>query len=631
MSAHLKSSTVALVGPPNAGKTTLFNALTGAGSHAVNYPGATVDYLAGNARRSFGVELRVVDTPGTYSLTPKSPEERVTRELLFGEGPEKPGAVIVVADGTQLSRHLPMVRQVIESGYAVLVAVTMRDLLERDGIGLDLDALARKLGVPVFAVNGLDLQDVEALATAAARVAASPAKITAPKPWSGPRQEMELKWAGQIATQVLNHAAARTRGTTLAERTRALDRALMHPVWGLVFFALIMSGLFTSIFWVAAPAMDLISETFERGAAWVLGRAPGSLWSDFLGGGILLSIGAIMTFVPQIAMLFLGITLLEDSGYLARAATLIDRPLTRLGLNGRSFVPLLSGYACAIPAMLAARTIPNRKERWLTLFIIPLMSCSARLPVYALLLAFLFWGQSAWKPGVALAGLYLLSLFIGAIAAAVASRMLKIEETSFFMLELPLYRRPSFRAVWKTVYLRTDNYIRKAGPAIFVFAIALWAATTFPHYDAPTPSEKLNQSYAAGAGKFIDPLMQPMGGDWRTGVALISAFAAREVFVASLGLVLQVSESDEAGREISLLDAMRTARREDGHSLFTPASAVGLILFFMIALQCMSTVAVARREFGNWTWPLVQLVVFNVAAYAIAVVAVQSLHAAGIP
>lgn len=631
MSTDLKIPTVALVGPPNAGKTTLFNALTGAGSHAVNYPGATVDYLAGTARRSFGLALRVVDTPGTYSLAPKSLEERVTRELLFGESAEKPGAVIVVADGTQLSRHLPMVRQVAESGYPVLVAVTMRDLLERDGIRIDLDALAKSLGVPVFAINGLDLNDVAELANTAAKMASRPSVITPPKAWSGPRQEMELKWAGEIAAESLQRSAIPAGGSSLAERTRAIDRVLMHPVWGLMLFIVIMSGLFTSIFWVAAPAMDLISESFEKGAAWILNWAPGSLWSDFLGGGILLSIGAIMTFVPQIAMLFLGITLLEDSGYLARAATLIDRPLTRLGLNGRSFVPLLSGYACAIPAMLAARTIPNRKERWLTLFIIPLMSCSARLPVYALLLAFLFWGQPAWKPGVALAGLYLLSLVIGGIAAAIASRLLKIEETSFFMLELPLYRRPSLRAVWKTVYLRTDNYVRKAGPAIFVFAVALWAATTFPHYEAPTPAEKLNQSYAAGAGKFIDPLMQPMGGDWRTGVALISAFAAREVFVASLGLVLQVSESDEEGREISLLEAMRSAKREDGSPLFTAASAVGLILFFMIALQCMSTVAVARREFGNWTWPLVQLVVFNLAAYVIAIAAVQGMHAAGIP
>ncbi len=633
MPADLNHPFIALAGPPNAGKTTLFNALTGAGSQPVNYPGATVEYAMGNTRKSLGVELRVADTPGTYSLAPKSPEERVTYEILFGEPTNKPQALILVVDGTQLSRHLPLVRQVLETGYPMVVAVTMKDLLARDGVVLDVEKLSRLLTVPVFAVNGLDTHSVRELAAAVLALTHKPLPTRLlPVPWSSARQELELKWAGDIATQVrLTGASAAGRRRSLAEETKRIDRVLLHPVFGLLIFAAVMTLLFTSIFWLAAPAMDAVNGLFESLASAVLAYAPHSLWADFVAGGIFGSLGAILTFVPQIMILFLGISFLEDSGYLARAATLIDRPLTLIGLNGRSFVPLLSGYACAIPAMMAARTIPNRKERWLTLFIIPLMSCSARLPVYSLLLAYIFWGQPAWKPGVALALIYLTTLVIGSVTAAVVSRWIQTDDHSFFMMELPLYRKPSPLGLLKSMAMRTESYLRKAGPAIFIFAVAIWAATTFPNYSAPTASEKLNTSYAAQGGKLINPLMHPMGGDWRTGLALMTAFAAREVFVSSLGLVMQVSEQDEMQREVSLLGSMRQATREDGSPLFTPASSVGLILFFMIALQCMATVAVARREFGSWKIPVVQVVAFNLLAYLVAVGAVQTLRWVGIP
>jgi ferrous iron transport protein B len=633
MPADLNTPFVALVGPPNAGKTTLFNALTGAASQPVNYPGATVEYAVGAARKSLGVELRIADTPGTYSLAPKSPEERVTFEILFGGPTAKPQAVILVVDGTQLSRHLPLVRQVLETGYPMVVAVTMKDLLERDGVLLDIGALSKMLTVPVFAVNGLDTHSVRELVGAVMALTRKPLPSRIPPTqWSSARQALELKWAGDIAAAVrLSGSSVRSQHRSLAEETKRIDRVLLHPVGGLFIFVAVMALLFTSIFWVAAPAMDAVNGLFEYLASAVLAYAPHSLWADFLAGGVLGSLGAILTFVPQIMILFLGISLLEDSGYLARAATLIDRPLTLIGLNGRSFVPLLSGYACAIPAMLAARTIPNRKERWLTLFIIPLMSCSARLPVYSLLLAYIFWGEPAWKPGVALSLIYLTTLVIGSIASALVSRLIKTEDPSFFMMELPLYRKPSPLGLLKSMAMRTESYLRKAGPAIFIFAVAIWVGTTFPHYDAPNASEKLNTSYAAQGGKLINPLMHPMGGDWRTGLALMTAFAAREVFVSSLGLVMQVSEEEEKQREVSLLGSMRQAKREDGSLLFTPASCVGLILFFMIALQCMATVAVARREFGSWKMPVIQLVAFNLLAYVVAVSAVQGLRWAGVP
>ncbi len=622
---------VALIGPPNSGKTTLFNALTGTGSRPINYPGATVEYAIGLTKRNWGSEIRIADTPGIYSLSPKSPEEEVTLKILTVDSADRAQAAIVVADATQLSRHLPLVRQVIEAGCPAVLAVTMTDILESDGKHLDTVGLSKEIGIPVVATHSISQGGLQELVRqVGALLERNPEKCT-PIAWSATRQALELGNAAEIAKRVIGLRTQNT-GTSVsaADRTQRIDRWLLHPVFGLAFFAAVMASLFTSIFWLAAPAMDAITAAFETLASSLLTLAPGSLVADFLAGGVVLSLGAILVFVPQIMILFLGITLLEDSGYLARAATLIDRPLTRLGLNGRSFVPLLSGFACSIPAMLAARTIPNRKERWLTLFVIPLMSCSARLPVYSLLLAFLFWGEPAWKPGLALAAIYLASLVLGGVASAIANKIIPTKGTSFFMMELPLYRRPSFSGVMNHVLHKTYSYLRKAGPAIFLFATLLWAATTFPRYDAPTASEKFNHSYAAQAGHFINPLMHPMGGDWRTGVALISAFAAREVFVASLALVLQVSESTDSNSESSLLLAMQKAKREDGSSLFTSASCVGLILFFMIALQCMSTLVVAQREFGGWKYPAIQLISFNVIAYLLAVLSVHALHLVGI-
>lgn len=620
MSAHL-APLVALVGPPNAGKTSLFNALTGTGGRPVNYPGATVDYAVGEVRKNLGIHLRVADTPGVYSLSPKSIEEQVTVDILFAPDREHPRACVVVADSTQLSRHLPLVRQVVESGYAVVLAVTMKDIDEAEGWRLDTQSLALALDVEVVQLQAAHGEGMSELLRAMSRAVEKKTAIARPHPWSTERQETERKWAAEIARKTRSRLRPST--VSYAERTRALDRVLLHPIWGVAIFNAIMACLFTAVFWLAAPAMDAISSVFDNTAVWLLQRFGSSLGMDFLANGLVLSMGAIMTFVPQIAMLFLVITLLEDSGYLARAATLVDRPLARLGLNGRSFVPLLSGYACAIPAMLAARTIPNRRERWLTLWIIPLMSCSARLPVYSLLLAFLFWGEPAWKPGVALAALYLASMVIGATMSGIVHRLLPKDKMSFFVLELPLYRSPQALSVLKNVAARTQSYLVKAGPAIFVFAVVLWAATTFPNSRAETPAEKLRTSYAARAGQFIDPIMEPMGGDWRTGIALISAFAAREVFVGSLGLVLQASEKENPEDFPTLLQSMRTAKRKDGSPLFTAASTTGLILFFLIALQCMATVAVARREFGNWKLPILQVLTFNLIAYAAAVAVVK--------
>ena len=635
---------VALVGSPNSGKTTLFNWLTGSRFKTVNYPGSTVDHSIGSTHDRYGSAVNVMDTPGTYSLEAKSPDERVTMKAIFSH--QTFGAarlVISVADATLLSRQLLLTRQLIDAGFQVVLAVTMSDLLAERGERLDTDKLGAELGVPVVLIDGRLGGGVKELLEVVRKETARPiarALPTAPPAaWSIERTEQTLKDLATLSQRVIGPLplteaqraeAIKKNRTTARERTRKLDSILLHPAFGLVIFVGLMTALFSSIFWMATPAMDLVDGSFSWLAEKVLSYGPENLLLQFISNGVIASVSAVLVFVPQIFILFIGIILLEDSGYLARSATLIDKPLSMLGLGGRSFVPLLSGYACAVPAMMAARTINSRRERWLTLFVIPLMSCSARLPVYALLLAFLFKDQAPWKAGVALAAIYFLSMIVGAIAAAVANRFLKVDDKSFFMLELPVYRRPKASLVARQAIQRTKNYVKRAGPAVFIFALLVWVGTTFPHYDAASDTEKLNGSYAAQMGQVIEPVFEPMGGDWRTGVGLISAFAAREVFVSSLAVVMQVSGDDDATIQDTLLGKMQEAKAPNGYPLFTFASVLGLIVFFMIALQCLSTVVVAMKESGGWKFAIGQLLAFNLVAYALAVALVQGLRAFGI-
>jgi ferrous iron transport protein B len=643
------SRVVALVGSPNSGKTTLFNWLTGSRFKTVNYPGATVDYSVGKTHERYGAQIQVMDTPGTYSLDPKSPDEQVTHDAIFNHREfGRAGLVVSIADATHLSRHLFLTKQIKAAGFHVILAVTMADLLTERGETLDTSKLSEKLGLPVVLIDGRlgggVIELVEAI-----RFALSGIDVKTPAPrilndeavWSHEKVEAALRETDELSRAVIQKKASslESRGAherlTSAERSRRIDRVALHPVWGLISFITIMAGFFSAIFWLAKPVMELVDKSFSFMGEQVLNLNPESLVLQFMSQGVIASLAAVLVFVPQIFILFLGITLLEDSGYLARSATLIDRPLSMLGMGGRSFVPLLSGYACAVPAMLASRTINSRRERWLTLFIIPLMSCSARLPVYALLLSFLFYEQSAWKPGLALAGLYLGSLLLGAVVAVIAGRFLKVSDQSFFMMELPIYRRPHPKHVLHQAVTRTKSYVMRAGPAIFAFALIIWVATTFPRADLKDPSERLEGSYAARVGQLIEPVFEPMGGDWRTGVGLISAFAAREVFVSSLAIVFHVAGDDsddsaQASMQQTLISSMKAAKTKDGYPLFTVSSVLGLIVFFMVALQCLSTVMVAVRESGGWKFALVQLVVFNAVGYALSVLIVQGLRSIGI-
>ncbi len=627
---------IALVGAPNSGKTTLYNWLTASKFKTVNYPGATVEYSVGGLADRYKSHIRcaenksyhMMDTPGTYSLFPKSVDEEVTLKALYAH-PEFGliKKVILVVDATQMERHLLMAEQLRDAGFHFVIALTMSDLLKKNQVHLNLEPLKVAFGAEVVLVDGLLGGGVPELVS---QICSMPLYET-PRPlveWDSKKMDSVQKKLAQLVTQI-EGVGGISAMAKVYEQTARIDRWLLHPIGGLFIFIGMMWGLFTLIYSGAAPMMDLVDGGFSSLKNEVLALGPGTLLYDFLGNGIVGSFGAVLVFVPQIFILFLGIGLLEASGYLARAATLIDRPFSKIGLSGRSFVPLLSGFACAVPAIIATRNISSAKDRWITNFIIPLMTCSARLPVYALLLGFLFKNEPPWKAGLALAILYIIAMIIGGFAAGFLNRILSFKDKSFFMMELPLYRRPRMAVILRQTWTRTWSYIKRAGPPIFVFAVIIWVGTTFPHFDKEDP-ERLQTSYLAQVGQKIEPVFQPMGVDWRVGVGLLSAFAAREVFVSSMAIMFNVTSETEDQMQVSLLKTMEEAQFPSGQPVFTTASVVGLLFFFMIALQCMSTFGVQLKENRSAKFAMGQLVVFNLVAYLLAVGIVHGLRWMGI-
>ena len=661
---------IALVGSANSGKTTLFNLLTGSHYTTVNYPGATVEFALGTSKAFDDLPCRVMDTPGITSLLPSSLDEKVTVDALFG-GKHRPDAVVAVVDSNQLSRHLYLVRQLQDVGFKPVVVVTMGDLLKGRGQQVECSRLSELIDCPVLSMDPRRKDSLGQLgALLRGRLPSTPAldPASASAPVAPmPRLPGTAETSGEPAG-VSNEGYRNFADTMTEERVqgyyRALDeveklvlvplpgkspkpgapavaalgadRILLHPVWGLAIFLLAMVAIFTSIFWMATPFMDGIDSAFGWTIEAIKRYLPASWMTDLVADGLVGGTGAVMIFLPQILILFFAMGYLEDSGYLARGAALVDKPLSAIGLNGKSFVPLLSGYACAIPAMMAARTIPNRFERNLTIFIIPLLSCSARLPVYTLLLAFLLPRDQPWLGGLVLTGLYLVGLVIGAAAATVISRISRNRGSSNFILELPALRRPMASVVLSSTYHKAAQYVRKAGVTIIAISVGLWVLTHTPTPNPATVSESgeyvtVANSYAAQIGKVIEPVTRPMGLDWRGGVAMICGFAAREVFVGSLALMYRIDEKDEEGLTGKLLATMQEARFEDtGERIFTVASGIGIIIFFLIALQCFPTAAVARNETGGWKIPAAQLVIYTGGAYLLAVAVVQGLRALGV-
>jgi len=627
---------IALVGPPNSGKTTLFNWLTNRKYKTVNYPGATVEYAVADIASQWGGELKIMDTPGTYSLIPKSEDEEVTYHALFHHaefGPIK--KVIVVVDGTQLSRHLVIASQLIGCGFSVTIALTMSDLIRKAGQEVDIKLLSRELSCSVVLIDGLlggGIQDL-VKEIQASKVVSSETKVELINKdhlkWDKKTHYELLEKMESLAKRVLIEKEHNNKIVTenkikdktpaLLQKTRQVDRWMLHPVWGLSFFLIIMSCLFTAIFFIASPFMDAIDTLFSTLASSVAKMGGESLLFDFIGNGVFSSFGAVLVFVPQIFILFFLLGYLESTGYLARAATLIDKPLSYFGLSGRSFVPILSGFACAVPAIMATRNISSKRDRFITMMIVPLMTCSARLPVYSLLLAFLFRGRPAWQAGVSLAALYVGGLIVGALVSQFLHRIMKKDKNSFFMMELPLYRQPKLSVVFNYAWTKTFGYLKRAGPPIFTFALIVWIGTTFPNYKAENDQLKLETSYAGQLGRTIEPVFTPMGVDWRVGVSLISAFAAREVFASSLAVIFNVTAKDDSSMQVGLLESMRGAKDSSGNNIFTTGSVIALLIFVMIALQCTSTTAIVIRETGKISWAVIQLIAYNLLAYVLAV------------
>ncbi len=601
-----------LVGSPNAGKTTLFNALTGLRAKVANYPGVTVDRREGIALH-LGRSAIVIDLPGTYSLDALSPDEAVVGRVLDGELDTAPDALVIVADACSLERSMLFIGQVLRRNIPACLALTMTDELHARGGELDIPRLEQALGIPVRGVVGHKGLGLGALR----ELLRDPSSW--PRPPVSPPEDTIARagWADSVLAGTL------TQRPSQSLTTERIDRVMLHPLWGTLVFAAVMVTFFQLIFSWAQPAMNTIDAGIGWAAAAVSTALPPGLFADFLTDGLIAGVGAVIIFVPQIAILFTVLYLLEDIGYLARAAFVIDRVMGRVGLEGRSFVALLSSYACAVPGIMAARTVPSPRNRLITVLVAPLMTCSARLPVYALLIGAFVPAESAWGPlglqGLALLGLYLAGAIAALVVAALLKRTLLRGVDIPFYMELPPYRLPTARLLTTQVWGSISAFLKRAGTIILCVSVILWALLTFPRTEAPagaTPEEAsrygLAHSYAGQAGHAIEPVIAPLGFDWKIGVGLLASLAAREVIVSTLAQIYAASDEGVS---------LRTAVRKDtdprtGELVFTPATVASLLVFFVFALQCMSTLAVMRRETSSWRWPAFAFGYLFVLAYA---------------
>lgn len=679
--------TIAIAGNPNVGKTSLFNVLTGSRHKVGNYPGVTVERRVGMTAPSFGAtSLTLVDLPGTYSLTACSEDEAVAFRALTGADGETPTAILLVLDASNLARNLYLALQVLELGVPTVVALNMADVAERAGLAVDSDALSEALGVVVVPTNA---RTGEGMAPLVDALRQCPSTLT-PRPlalaqddsdaqavvekFAGVADPIRARWlCAALATDQLDIArptatersavtdfgaarameastqlvAARYREIdalldTLGYAEKIVDRAptmapsarvdavLTHRLWGLLIFVGVMATVFVSIFSWADPLMGAL----ESAIGWLSttvasGLGPG-LFTELLTDGLIAGVGNVLVFIPQIALLFLFIGLLEDTGYLARAAFLLDRLMARLGLHGRAFIPLLSGYACAIPAIMSTRTISSFKDRMVTILMIPFMSCSARLPIYALIIGALFVSEDAWispsvDRGLVLLGMYALSTVSALGMGFIYKRTILVSPTPPLVLELPPYRMPRLGNTLLLVLDKCKAFVKDAGTVILACTIVLWAVLSFPRDATGAGGEgptMVGQSYGGKAAKMMEPGLEPIGQDWRIGVGILGSFAAREVLVSTLGLVYGM-EADEDD-PVRLRQALRDTKNPDtGQPQHTPLSGLALMVFFVYACQCMSTLAVVKRETKGWKWPAFMFVSMTGIAYLAALLVFQ--------
>lgn len=691
-----KNLHIGLVGNPNSGKSSLFNCITGLKQHVGNFPGVTVEMKVGVAKIDENMRAEFLDLPGTYSLYPRRDDEWVTYDVLMNEEhAEHPDILVIIVDASSLRRNLLFASQVIDLKVPAVVVLTMMDIARKKGIEIDVPGLERELGVPVIPVNPRKNKGVpqlkKTLAQLAENLSPSTTRNFVPGAFWGKGAVQSIKQSfpdlsdykalhlaynykelplnsstkkiieDSIKDIPLNKSVSQAEeiteryariktvmNQTVVEPdplqknlyTNKLDDILLHRHWGYLILFSVLFLLFQSVFLIAQYPMDWIELGFAKLGLLLSQILPATWWTDLLINGVVAGLSGILVFVPQIMILFGLITLLEDTGYMARISFLSDRLMRNVGLNGKSVMPMISGFACAVPAIMSARSIENKKERLLTILITPLMSCSARLPVYTILIALVipktyllgFLGVQ----GLVMMGLYLLGLVMALVVSYVAKWFIKIKEKSFFILELPVYRSPRWGNVIQTMLNKARIFVFDAGKIIMVISLILWALSSFgpekrmkeiktqyeyvkslPETNAGLAEKnyqttKLENSYAGILGKAIEPVISPLGYDWKIGIALITSFAAREVFVGTMATLYSVGEGEN---DLLLRDKMKTAVRKDGTPVYNLAAGLSLMIFYVIAMQCMSTLAIVRRETKSWKLPMIQLVYMTGLAY----------------
>ncbi|MBL0153854.1 MAG: ferrous iron transport protein B [Chitinophagaceae bacterium] len=693
----LKNLHIALVGNPNSGKSSLFNCLTGLHQKTGNFPGVTVDKKTGTAPIAPGLNAEIIDLPGSYSLYPKRMDEWVTYKVMLNQDTDiRADVIVAVADASNLKRNLLFCTQLIDLKIPMVIALSMMDMARSKGIKIDIPALERELGVPVVAVNSRKNKGIPQLKKAIELTVAQSEKTQvrdfidnkalAPAPIAEVKtlfpkisdygaihylinhENFAFDAAMQDTIENIeirnNFNPTRTQADEILQRygrirqimqvavtepdplqktlfTERLDNLMLHRRWGYLILLTVLFLLFQSVFWLAQYPMGWIELGFAELSSSLANSLPDNRWTDLLINGVIAGLSGILVFVPQIMILFGIITILEDTGYMARISFLSDRLMRSVGLNGKSVMPMISGFACAVPAIMSARNIENRKERLLTILVTPLMSCSARLPVYTILIGlvipktylFGFLGVQ----GLVMMALYLLGLVMALVVSSIARWFIKIKEKSFFILELPTYRAPRFKNVIPTMISKARIFVVDAGKVIMVISLILWALCSFgpnqrieklnteyrqqiavagANKDSLTAiykTQKLESSYAGILGKSIEPAIRPLGYDWKIGIALITSFAAREVFVGTMATLYSVGD-DQKGA-VLLNEKMKSAKLEDGTKVFTLATGLSLMIFYVFAMQCMSTLAVVKRETKTWKWPVIQLLYMTGLAY----------------
>lgn len=674
---------IAIVGNPNSGKTTLFNLLTGLKQKVANYPGVTVEKKIGECYSQHGKKLRLIDLPGAYSLNARSPDEAVLRDVLLGRRPEtpRPDRVVCVVDSANLERNLYLISQVLELGLPTILVLNMVDVAEQREWRIDATKLSELLGIPVVKTQAVTGQGLIELKLALSRDDVPATKWQSAVIPAGVRAALESSRGPLCETGAIHAKASLLEPLYLlsghdpthygladaqmsrihelrqsidaafpgweddlvAERYRSieklcaevlrrpdqeietitdkLDRIFLHPVLGFVNLALVFVLLGYLIFSVASVPMGWIEGWFGDLGKWVESlMSPGDL-RDLMVNGVVSGVGGVVIFLPQIVILFFFIGLMEDTGYMARLAFIMDWLMSKVGLNGKSFLPFLSSYACAVPGVMAARTIDSPKDRLITILIAPLASCSARLPVYTLLIGLLFPSRPLTQ-GLLMMALYALGTGAAFVFAWIFSKGIMKGDSSPMILEMPPYKRPALKSILLLVWQRAKAFLVRAGTIILGISILIWAASTYPKSNTEDKSLQLENSFAGRAGKLIEPAIKPLGYDWKIGIGLIGSFAAREVFNTTMGVVYAVESEDEENLN-PLREKLASERRADGKPVYTPLVCISLLVFYVFAMQCISTIAIVKRETGSWKWALFQLGYMTGTAYVLSLLIYQ--------